>query len=204
MKYIIVTAFTVIFFSLYFLYNNLSFLSSVACNSGNQSATYEFLIERIYKIISHNDDDYLSYLDNQDNKSCYITWLRILSVSGANGIDTHIYSYLNEGSDNDQDYIYHYLNNVGVAGSTFSIPLLKDIINSDDSDELSKRFSAHSLYLLEGTKPSKDDDYYFIISEKQFLAHEIIKESKGRCRTFDEMVALDQLYRRTPIIVHKE
>jgi hypothetical protein len=141
----------------------------------------------------------------EGDKSYYVNWLRILSVAGVKDIDTYIFDSLNESNNNHYpDYVHHYLNNVGISDSLISIPLLKGYIDSDDSDWLSKAFSAHALYLLGGTKPSIESDYYFLISEKEFLAREVILNSRGRRRTFDEMITIDQLYRRTEIIVHEE
>ena len=194
-------------FIFYALYSNVYFLSSVACRHGNMSSTYEFLLERIYKIISSDEEgDYLKYLDEADNKYFHTTWLRILSVSGVENMDKFVFNDISETDKNDysSDLIYHYLISAGKSDSVISIPLLKSYLDSDDSDGPSKMFSAGSMYLLNGTLPSKSDDYYFVLSEKQYLAREAILNSRGRRRTYDEMITIDQPYRRTEIIVHEE
>jgi hypothetical protein len=191
---------------IYLLSHNLNLLYIITEGSDKPSKTYYWTIERIYKIAERKEDighNILRELKSGKNlylHNIYIQLIGIIGVKDAVG-------YLNrafvdcQNDKNNQSKIYHIVDSFGLIGNEKIVPFLEKLLDNYEKYDLKlTRYSiARALFLITGKSYkyiSKDGKYSKItVSDELQKAREVIVSSKGRKRTFDEMLILDKLLR---------
>jgi hypothetical protein len=170
------------------------------------STLYYASIERIYKIsekkkVAEKFIEHLTEGENQHLQNCYI---RVLGVIGErDAISCLMDAYAKyQHNKNFKSTIYGIVNSLGLIGSEDVLPLLETLLIKYDEHHVQVPSSliAHSLYLITGKS------YYFTsctgvkerlyLSKERIEARKIIEASRGRRRSFEEMVTLDKLIYR--------
>lgn len=188
------------------VWDNPGVLCKVAEGFDDPSRPFYFVIERIYKISPAQkfDTKIIGYLKNNENLYLCDVYFRVLGVLGS----TQSLYYLRDfylKHQNEKDYrgtLFYAIRGMGLIGGQEVVPFLKTLHSNykDSYMKIAESNIVSSLYLITG-----ENKYWFTNStgEKQKLyltdelikARDVIKRSRGRSRTFNEMLILDNIYR---------
>lgn len=188
------------------LFDNYRLLCQLAENFDEPSIPYYYFLERVYKISESNDigNEILIKLTNYEDQYLHDCYIRILGVIGKHASLQYLESISNTTiKEKNFPLLFYSIPSIGLLGDEKAIPFLENYLEKN-IDDLQSNFldytTVSSLYLLTGR-----DNFYFINSagEKQRLiinerlsnARKIIVESKGRKRTYEEMITLDKIFR---------
>lgn len=202
---IIVFLVLIIFGGNYFLLNNFKFLSLGSAFFLNTSKYHQFFINRMYKLSENEDieEQIIVNMANSDIDSYVLgNYIRIMGVIGGDRSEFYLIKIFGKHQNLQYaDYVlFNTVLSMGLSGSKMSEELLDRFISTDMSTNqiVMQHLAASSLYLLTG------EQYFFINNrgekEKLYLtqdlhnARDIIVSSKGRKRTYDEMITLDKLF----------
>jgi hypothetical protein len=187
--------------------DNANRLCILAEGFDEPSRAYYFFIERIYKISedSNISKDFLGYLSNNENPYLHDSYIRILGVYGERNALTHLENSLGslQRAGDNLPITYYTIYSIGLIGDHKAILFLENLLEKSNSVpglQILGFPTAVSLFILTG-----NNSYYFAnkAGEKQALivtprlseARKVIVESKGRKRTYREMIALDKIFR---------
>lgn len=199
---IVVLIFTFIKIS---LFNNVDFLCflSQATNT-NTSSLYYFTIESIYKIAEKKDiaEKLIKYIEENKNQNLHGLYIRVLGVIGGGDqtVNCLMKTYIKHQHNKEKkSIIYSVISSLGLLGDDKVIPFLELLLNKNYWPVYNGTIAA-SLYLLTGKQ------YEFIwcwdgsrqklqLTDKLIHAREVILATKGKKRTFEDMLALDKRFR---------
>ena len=187
--------------------NNINLIIRVADGFDNNSKTYYRLVERVYAIISNNADNsriVFGSLEKVKNNSNVDLRVQILGVAGyANAASTMLEIYSDYHDDpNRLSTLFYIINSLGIIDNREVVPILEAFLEKHDENhaQVSKSAIARSLYLATGNlyKYIGNSGKMTSITLTDELKHarEIIVNSKGRLRAFEEMANLDKLFRK--------
>lgn len=167
------------------------------------STPFHIIIERIYKL-SINEKAYLKmakYMSDLENKDFQATYLRIIGVVGY--VESSIYlKNINLNEPTETRMKYSLISSMGLTGDMDFIPILENLLKKKNNanDMIPLPNIALSLYFITGRT-----DYYFInksghkqnvlLNNGLINARKVIKNSKERKRTYEEMLILDKIFR---------
>ncbi len=181
-------------------------LCMIAEGFHDPSTPYYQTIDRLYKLAESQNftDKFLDYLKSGKNEYLHDHYIRAIGVVGnINGSDVLIDLYGKYQHElRYEATIYTIIASIGLIGDTKSARFLENLLKNPD-DPLVKLYYGtivRSIYLITGRS---DYEIPYGLNKKSKLvftmelvrARKIILESRGRKRTYDEMISLDKLFR---------
>jgi hypothetical protein len=183
-------------------FNNAYFWGGLAefavLSTNNQSKFYIFCLNRVYSNIQCNDIKYVSYLEKDGTFLQKHKWIRISAVSGNINTAEIIQGELKKSlsSQTPDQFLPYYIKAAGVLGSQQSKNLLYEIGKNDEKfSPLERSLALSALFLLSGKNYGEEFGFKYVVPEEIRAAYGIVKRTAGSCRTAEEMIALDGLYR---------
>ena len=188
-----------------FIYDNPKALYVIAEGLDDPSSMYYHVVERIY-IMSANDSEMnriIEELESGKNEYLHDLYVRTLGIVGetsdlANYVLVKIYTKCQD-SDNKKVIVYTVIDSMGFVGNESTISILERLIENYENHNMvvAKYPIVRSLYLSTGdvNRVKEKSSLDFIVTEELKVAREVIAHSKGRYRTFNEMLILANLNR---------
>jgi len=186
----------------YYLLNNEDFLLTLLI-SQNSKKVKSYAFERVLKISKKKDivKLFIKNLDEGNNKKYNAYYILILGVIGDNRALSTLYSLYVECQDNPNDpqcitKQYFSVTSLGLIGDDNAIKFLETILKNYDrhSTQVRRQIFARSLYFITGKQYNyiNDDgvERKFELWNSLIKAREVIKASKNRSRTIQEMMIL--------------
>lgn len=187
--------------------NDATKLCFLAEGFDEPSRPYYFFVERIYKISNDSDASkkLLDYLGNKENLHLQNLVIRLLGVTGEREALPHLRRLLDplKGTADNLFVMYYAIYSIGLIGDDRAVSLLENVLEACNSVGEIRTLgfpTAVALFILTG-----DTKHYFLNSagERQTLivtsrlsgARKVILQSKGRKRTYQEMITLDKIFR---------
>ena len=186
--------------------NNVGFLCLIAGSSDVPSKMHYCAIERILILYDEDEDvgeQIFETLKSNESKEIIDVYIKILGLIG----EKEAMGYLNKifiealNNNDPRGLTYPIVNSFGMMGNDDIVSFLKYLLEnySKYNIKATKHSIARSLFLLTGKKykfVKANDSYgYFEPTSEVVNARDIIISSDDRRRTFEEMVALDKLFR---------
>lgn len=183
--------------------NNVNLLFLIAEGQNKPSNLYHFFLYRIYRIAEKKDigEELIQNINTGKNEFLFCQYIRVLGVIGE--IDAipyliKIYTYYqgkNSGvAKSMKDFV---IRSLGRIGDEQVVPFLEAILNKQQTYWLNSVI-ASSLYLLTGERYefdySQGESYKFVATKDLMQARQVILNSKGKKRTYEDMIVLDKSY----------
>lgn len=202
---LIVVLFSIgIFFKIAIL-DNVNLLFTVAAGLDKPSKLYYFATERIYKISGKKKigEKILQDLKANKNKHLNDLYIHTLGIIGEYYSATYLLkTYVKYQNDKNHVIIVNsIIDSMGKIGNEDLVPLLERLLSNYDNHrmQVTRYAIARALYLITGNAYSYSDSSgektNFNITNELKDARSVVKRSKGRIRTFSEMLTLDKVYR---------
>jgi hypothetical protein len=199
---ILISLIAVFIVSIYFGFlNNAGVLFRVASGLDVPSRMYYFVTEQIYKLSCNNElnekiKNELISGKNEYLHNLYIHYLGIVGDKESFEAFLKLYSK-HQHNTNKSSTINSLIDSMGMSGDKKYTILLKRMLYEYNKLEVqSTKYSiARSIYLLTGLNKHPEVNYEIEITEELNKARNIIISSNERCRSMNEMIALDKLYR---------
>ncbi len=190
------------------VWDNADILCNIAEGFDEPSTPFYFFLERIYKLSEKNSfsKELAQYLSKDENRHLHDIYIRILGVIGdKESLHELEQIYIKYQHDKKSKVtLFYMVKSAGLIGDKEIVPLLETLLKK--YDELKVQISgsniASSLYLITGK-----NDYYFtnnsgeqqklILIDNLIEARKVIVSSKGRERTYEEKILLDNVFRPT-------
>ena len=189
-----------------FVLDDPDILCMIAEGFDDPSTPYYLTIDRLYKLAESKKftDKFLNYLKSDKNEYLHDHYIRAIGVVGnINGSDVLVDLYGKYQHElRHEASINTIIASIGLIGDPKSARFLEDLLKNPD-DPLVKLFYGtivRSIYLITGRS---DYEIPYGLNKKSKLvfimelvkARKIILESRGRKRTYDEMISLDKIFR---------
>jgi len=185
------------------IFNSVDSLCVLASLSGRPSTLSNLFMDRIYEIAENKDisDILISRLKKSNKQALHGLYLRILGVIGEKkALNDFMFTYFKYQDEKESLIISDVLNCIGLLGEEKVAIFLEKIINKKGQWVLLNYLIARSLYLLTGKKNSfinpKGEMQEFYTTNDLIKAREVILATRDRKRCFQEMIVLDNLFRR--------
>jgi hypothetical protein len=188
--------------------DNPDILCMIAEGFDEPSTLYYASIERIYRISEKKKvgEKLIKRLNDGENQHLQNCYIRVLGVIGEDDAIPYLMdAYVKyQHNKNFKSTIYDIVNSLGLIGKKDAVPLLETLLKKYDEHhvQVPSGLIAHSLYLITGSSysfvNSSGEKEKLYLSKERIEARRIIATSKGRKRSFEEMVALDKLIYRPP------
>jgi len=189
----------------YILSVNTSFLLSMASSLDKPSKSYYWLMERVYKICEKEDcaPEILRDIKKGANDhalSQYIHTLGIIGEKDAVNYLLMLYSKCQNKADR-KSILYSIINSLGVIGDKAAVPILDRLLTDYENYQVqvTKYSVARALYLITDQRYTYMDSSgkatKLYLTDELINAQKLIEDSRGRHRTFEEMLILDKIYR---------
>jgi len=204
--YAILSVFILLVIVKVFVLDNPDVLCIIAEGFDDPSASYYFVIEKIYKLSTSKEigEKFLRYLKDNKNGNLHGLYIRILGVIGDNKAIPILKKYYikHQHSRTKKLELYYTVKSMGLIGDKETIFFLKNLLQTtvESNAQVDASTISVALYLITG-----DDNYQFVnsVGKTQRLhltkglieARKAIISSKGRKRTTQEMIALDNIFR---------
>ena len=186
--------------------DNPDFLCKVAEGFDEPSKPFYLVIERIYKLSEKKkfEERLIKYLNSDENRYLHDIYIRILGVIGKK-ISLHDLEKIYIKNQHNKKYkatLFYVIRSMGLIGTEEIVPFLETLL--DKYGELQVQVSgsniASALFLITGNDgyiftDSQGEQQKLYLTEALIEARRVIKASRGRDRTFNEMLVLDRLYR---------
>jgi len=186
--------------------NSEKFLCLIAGGSDVPSKLHYWAIERMLILYDKGEDvgaPILKALKSNEDNEIVDVYIKILGLIG----EKEAIGYLNKvfikalNTHDPRGLTYPIVNSFGLMGNDEIVPFLEYLLENYKKFNIkATKFSiARSLFLLTGNKykyiKSNGSCGYFEPTRALVNARDIIISSDNRRRTFEEMVALDKLFR---------
>ncbi len=187
-----------------FFYDNTRMLYSLLEGADEPSSIYYMISERLF-LLSTNANELeriLNEIEVGENKHLHELYVRTLGVVGDNSADAN-YALIKLYAANQRDkekagILYSVIDGMGFIGDESSIAVLNRLLYNYDKHltPIAKYPIARAFYLSTGDlhQATKGNSNFTITAEIQ-IVRKIILNSKGRYRTIEEMLAIDNLNR---------
>ena len=202
---IIISIVFLIFISLIkiFLFNNIDFLFFVAQECKRPSASYHYILKKIYEVAEKKEIGkiLIDRIKNDQNISLHYHYIRVLGVTGnTNAIGILLIKYvdfLNQKEDNNPGYTLAIVNSIGLVGDKTAATILKKSLEHYNYKWLNPAI-AGALFLITGNKynflDTSDKFHQFKPRKRSLNAYEIISKTRGKKRSLKEMIELDKIF----------
>lgn len=187
-----------------FLFNNIDFLFFVAQGFKRPSASYHYILKKIYRLSEKKEIGkiLIDRIKNDQNVSLHYHYIRVLGVTGnteAFGILLMKYiDFLNQKQDNNPGNTLAIVKSIGLIGDKRVVPILENSIKQYNYKWLNPAI-AGALFLITGKKynflATSDKIHQFKPLKASLNAYEIISKTRGEKRNLKEMVDLDKIFR---------
>lgn len=180
--------------------DNEDFLVLMAGGFDSPSKPYFFCLNRIYRLSEKKDlkDKFTNYILQGKKKIYHNLYTRILGIIGeAENTEYLMKPYVQFQHDpNSRSRIYHIIDSMGFSGNTDYVPILEALLNKykEHNPAVTKYQIARSFYLLTGNRYRVEQELIYLSSEL-IDARNVISSSKGRKRTYEEMMILEKVIR---------
>jgi hypothetical protein len=143
----------------------------------------------------------LDQLRNGRNPSRRYLCIRILGVIGdKNSLASFIDIYKKHQDEKRSVLLYSVFESIGLLGENKAVPFLKTALDNKLKWEALNYPIVESLFFLTGKRYEfinpNGDMQAFYPSEDEIQARNIVLATKGRKRTYKEMILLDKLFRK--------
>jgi len=203
-KGIIITFIVFLFFCI-LLVNSMTVLFTFAKGADVPSRVYYYSTERLYRISESRDvGKYCrERLNNKEFGSDPDEYIHTLGIIG----DQHSSSALMKKYveyQNDPNYrhtVSVIIESIGLIGDEDYLPILKTILDHYEYHDMrtGRYIIARAIYLISGENYEHTNQLgekmELTITQELLDARNVIVQSKGRKRTFEEMIILDNLFR---------
>ncbi len=185
--------------------HNENYLAHLAEEFDIPSKPYYFFTERIFQLAENRNigktfEDHLEANRNQHLHNSYIYYLGIIGQSQSTvHIMNQFIQFQNEPSR--KSTIYRIINHMGNSGNYFYSNILEVLLRNYKNHKplVSQYQIARSLFLIMGNNQEYIDEngkkHELIITDELKTAHNAIASSRGRRRTFEEMLLIDNVTR---------
>ena len=202
---LIIVIFIISFVFKIVVFDNPDVLFPLAAGLNIPSTLHYIVKERIYKISEKKNigEQILKYLEEDKNKYLHNLYIQTIGITGEHYSAVYlIKTYVKYQNDrNNEITVSRIIDSMGLIGNEDVVPLLETLLRNYDRHrmQVTRYAIARALYLL----TDKIYDYINSSGEKTRLyltdelkvARRVTMETKGRTRTFEEMIILDKLYR---------
>ena len=186
-------------------FDNLHILFLMAEGLDQPSRLYYVVQERIYKLDETKNIGkvILQNLEEDKNKHLHNLYIKTLGVVG----EYYSASYLLKAYvsyQNDEQHantVWYIINSIGMLGNKDVVPILETLLKNYDRHKMQvTRYSlVRSLYLITGERydyiNAAGEKTKIVLTNELKSARQVIVNSKGRKRTYEEIIILDKLYR---------
>ena len=182
-------------------------LFDVAYRLQEPSKSFYLVVNRIYKLAETKDfsDELMADLSNGRKQHLQNLYFRVLGCVGGGALSEDLKRvYSNKQNDREARALLHTtILSLGMAGNDDDIKFLEKLVEKYDNlnVQVSGAVVAASLYLLTGEnrwefRNSSGRMQRLVLGEKLSSCRRVVMSSKGRRRSYDEMIVLDRVYRR--------
>jgi len=187
------------------VFDNVNFLCQIAEGLDDPSTLYYFTIERIFKIAEKGavGKSLTENISTGENRHLHYLYIRILGVTGENDtipclMKTYIeHQHQNSGESKSMRHIV--IRSLGFIGDEKVNPFLEKILNEQHHDKMLNFVIAEALYLLTGERHDfinwQGNEEKLFVSKELMQARQVILDTKGKKRKFEDMIILDRLLR---------
>ncbi len=185
-------------------WDNTDFLCLIAEGFDEPSMPFYILIDRVYKLSEKNgnQENLERFLSEDEYQNLLNLYIRIAGVKGNRDIIKSLFDIFSEFNDLKQrSTVYYIVASFGNLGYSEAVPFLENLLSNDDNlkTPISGSTISSSLFLITGKNyefaNSSGSRQKLILTEHLINARNVIISSKGRKRTYEEMVTLDNLFR---------
>lgn len=197
-----------------FIYDNPKALYVIAEGLDEPSSSYYWVIERIYRL-SRNESEtkrILNELESGKNEFLHDLYIRTIGIVGensdfANYVTVKIYTKY-QGNDQKMSIVASAIDTMGFIANKSTISILERLVENYDNHNMvvAKYPVVRALYLstCDIHMVREKSSMEFNKTDELKMAREVITRSKGRYRTFDEMLILSNLNRPDRFKCHSE
>lgn len=207
-KAIIIFTISLLFVGLIFTFSilkNINALFLISEGLDRPSKAYYILIERIYRLSSKKKagDKIWGYVEGNKNAHLHNLYIQVLGITGAyipTGSLIKLYSICQHDIDR-RSTASKIIDAMGLLGNEDFVPFLETLLRDYDKLKVqaTKYAIVRSLYLITGNRYTYLNDLAqkskLQVTDELTEARNVIKITKGRSRTIQEMLVLDKLYR---------
>lgn len=185
--------------------DNPELLCVVAEGFDEPSFCFYLTLNRIYALAEKDNfsKKLIQHLSTGNNANLHDIYIRVLGVIGEETALHELFrTYQRHQSDAAHKAIVYYtVTSIGMIGSEEMVPFLETLLEKPKElkiqvDELT---IANALYLTTGIEETRVAEFFngkkHKLSPEQIAARRVIASSKGRKRSYDEMLVLDKIYR---------
>ena len=183
--------------------DNPDLLCMIGQGFDEPSRLYYASVERIYKIsdkkkVGKKFKERLTEGGNEHLYNCYIRILGVIGEGDAIPCLMQVYAK-HQNNKNLRSIIHDIIISIGLIGNEASVHFLENLLKNYNANiaYVPSSLIVHSLYLITGKKyfftnnSGEKDEIY--LSKERIEARKIIKTSRGRKRSLEEMIALDKM-----------
>jgi hypothetical protein len=187
-----------------FVYNNPRALYTIAEGLDEPSALFYWITERIYKL-SRNDSEItriLSELELRKSEHMHDLYIRTIGIVGGNRNEAINYTLVKvysryQDDEQKKSIVATTVDSMGLIGNESTIAVLERLVANYENHHMvvAKYPVVRALYLSTGDIHRVKDKSSMDFSETAELKmiREVITQSNGRYRTFNEMLILSNL-----------
>jgi hypothetical protein len=186
-------------------WNNIDFLFFLAGGLDSPSASFNLAIDRIYKLAERKNLDkiVIAYLREGKNQHLNDIYIRALGPIGNSQSASFLINefILNENKERNFSTYFSVITSLGLIGNDKVVPILERALKNKDEFRIptSKYIISRSLYLCTGQSYKYVDEggetAQCIVTDELKELRRLIEGSKGRKRTYEEMLICDGIYR---------
>lgn len=206
-KWLLLATVVIIIAGKFAVLDNTNVLFSLAAGLDEPSTLYYLVTERIYRLSERKDlaKKLLKYLEEDKNPHLHDHYIKTLAIIGEDSAAATAYllkTYV-KYQDNAEHLgiVYDVIDSMGFIGNRMTVSVLERLLSNYDRHRIvvPRYVIARALYLTTGKAYAYIDDKgketkLYLTDELQ-KARMVIVASKGRHRTFEEMIVLDNLNR---------
>jgi hypothetical protein len=186
------------------IYDNINFLFATAAGLNRPSVLYSLIQNRIYKLVAEKGKGASIYNSFKSGKNNHLEqdYIKVLGIIGGYlSIDDLTEVYYKQ-KDNEKSIIltWYVISSMGMTGDVGYVPLLESLLSNYDDKKMqvSRYLIARSLYMITGKRinyiNSTGEKVELAITDELKSIRKLIQHSKGKKRSYKEMLALERFY----------
>jgi len=185
--------------------DNPELLCVLAEGLDEPSSSFYLILNRVYALAEKDNftKELVQHLSAGKNANLHDIYIRVLGVVGEETALHELFRIYqrHQNDEASKAVVYYTVTSIGMIGSEEMVPFLETLLEKrkELKIQVNELAIANALYLSTGIEKAKAAEFFngkkHKLSQAQIAARRVIASSKGRKRSYDEMLVLDKLYR---------
>lgn len=197
----------IVFVGKFGVLDNVNVLFSLAAGFDEPSTLYYLTTERIYRLSDKKNlgKKLLKYLEQGRNPHLHNLYIKTMAIIGEHNAaaTTYLIKAYAKYQDNmeKRGVVFNIIDSMGFIGNKTAVSVLERLLSNYDAHRMvvPRYVIVRALYLSTGKAYDYIDDSgketKLYLTDELKRARAVIVDSKGRSRTFEEMMVLDNINR---------